>query len=512
MGKNRKLFLICTTFLVGLCSIIYELLVSTATSYFLGNSVRQFSLIIGFYMAAMGVGSFLSRLFTKNLLYNFIIIEIVLGLVGAFSVPLLYIYFAYADYSGFNIFSLFLISIIGILTGLEIPLITRIMEMDFSLKDNISNILTFDYLGALIATLIFPFVLVPLMGIYKSSLLFGLINIAVGLANYIFFRDILNLTQKSKRVAQVLFVSFSLVITLAFFLSQEFMKKWNDTIFKQSVIYTKQTPYQEINFTQNDYEFRLYLNGVIQFSSRDEHRYHEGLIHVPLMQCPQVKNVLVLGGGEGLAAREILKYPEVEKIIVVDIDPAITDLAKNFNKLVIQNDSAFFDQRVEVRNQDAFTYLMETDLKFDAVICDLPDPSSDVLCRLYSNAFYKLIDQKLSPNGIVATQASSPDLTTAAFWCINETLKVSGFEHTYPYNINVPSFGNWGFIMASHRPLTPSFKGNIPTRFLSAESFSSIFQFPKDLIRSNILPNYLDQPILIDYYLDSWRMLAKFKK
>ncbi len=463
-------------------------------------------------MAAMGVGSFISRAITKDLLYNFIIIEIVLGLIGAFSVPLLYIYFAYADYSGFNLFSLFLISVIGILTGLEIPLITRIMEDDFSLKDNISNILTFDYLGALLATLLFPFFLVPLMGIYKSSLLFGLINISVGFANYIFFRDVLNLTKKRKRITELLFVSFTLVILLAFFMSQNFMKQWNDTIFKQSVIYSKQTPYQEISFTQNEFEFRLYLNGVIQFSSRDEYRYHEGLIHVPLMQCEEVKKVLVLGGGEGLAAREVLKYPDIEKIVVVDIDPAITDLAKNFHKLVEQNDRALFDPRVEIRNEDAFTFLMDDESKYDAIICDLPDPTSDVLCRLYSNAFYKLINNHLKPDGIVVTQASSPDLTTAAFWCINETLKISGFEYTYPYNINVPSFGNWGFIMASHQPVNPTFDSTIPTRYLSAESLNTIFHFPKDLVRTNIKPNYLDQPILIDYYLESWRMLAKFKK
>ena len=505
-SRERKYFLIITTLLVGMCSIIYELLISTASSYFLGNSIKQFSLIIGIYMAAMGLGAYISKWFKDNLIYNFVLVEILLGLVGAFSVPLTYLYFLYADFDGFNLFVFTIISIIGVLTGLEVPLITRILESDYSLKDNISNILTFDYLGALVATIAFPFFLVPLVGIYKSSLFFGLLNILVGLVTYFYFKNEIKHTEKRRRLMLLVIGSLIAIIVFCIATSVAFLERWNNGIFKHPVIYSEQSVYQDITLTDNEKEFRLYLNGAIQFSSRDEYRYHEALVHIPMMQLEAPKKVLLLGGGEGLAAREILKY-NIEKIDLVDLDPSITELSKKMAKIRTLNKDALHSEKVEIFNEDAFTFLLKSQKKYDVIICDLPDPSNESLARLYSNAFYHLAIARLENEGVFVTQATSPELTDQAFWCINQTIQEAGFTHTYPFNINVPTFGNWGFIMATLKPIDIRFDESIPTKYLEKDLLDHLFYFPKDKRVSEVLSNNLDQPILLEYYLEHWRDL-----
>lgn len=509
--SKKKTFLIVTTFLVGMCSIIYELLISTASSYFLGNSVKQFSLIIGIYMAAMGLGAYLSQWIKKDLIYSFIFIELILGLIGAFSVPLCYGYFWLADYDGFNLFVFFLISTIGLLTGLEVPLLTRILEGDYSLKENISNILSVDYLGALIATILFPFILVPFLGIYKSSLLFGLLNVAIGFATFIFFRKQISLLQQRRNIVGLVALSFAAAIVFGIVTSYSFMQRWNNGIFKHPVVYHEQSAYQDITLTKTDDEFRLYLNGALQFSSRDEYRYHEALVHVGMMQHPNPQKILLLGGGEGLAAREVMKYP-VERVDLVDIDPAVVSLFAEMDVLTNLNENIFERRNLQVAHEDAFTYLINSEETYDLIICDLPDPNSESIAKLYSSAFYQLAVNRLTENGILITQATSPSFTPNAFWCIHKTIQSVGFQHTYPYHLNVPSFGDWGFVLASKQPLDFQFRGDIPTRFLEDSSFDHLFYFSKDIAAVNVLPNYLDQPIVMEYYLDHWRMLNNEEK
>lgn len=505
--NNHKFFLIVTTIIVGMCSIVYELLISTTASYFLGNSIRQFSIIIGVYMASMGLGSWLSRWIHNELMFYFVTVEIILGLVGAFAVPLCYFYFAYSDYEGFNIFVLLIISVIGMLTGLEIPILTRIMENSESLKTNISTILTFDYLGALVATILFPFFLVPFVGLYKSSLIFGLINVVTGLITYLYYKSNISLNYRIKFMV-ILGLITSLMIGGALFYAKDVISKWNGQIFKYDVVYEEESPYQNIILTDNKIDFRMYLNGAIQFSSVDEYRYHEALVHVPMNQLPSVSEVLLLGGGEGLAVREILKYKEVEKVTLVDIDPAITKLSATMPKMRQLNQDALSDSRVNINNEDAFRYLLESDETYDVIICDLPDPTNETLSRLYSNAFYKLIRSKLSPNGVMVTQATSPELTPNAFYCIEKTMLDAGFKYTYPYQINVPSFGNWGFILGSnHQALNKIFRKDIALKYLEDESYEHMLYFPKDKRDVEVLPNNLDQPILLEYYIDHWNSL-----
>ena len=503
---QKKTFLIFITILVGMCSIIYELLISTTSSYFLGNSVKQFSLIIGFYMAFMGLGAYFSKLIKDRLIYHFVLIELILGLVGAFSVPLCYLYILYADFQGFNIFVFLLISVIGILTGLEVPLLTRILEHDYNLKDNISNILSFDYLGALIATIAFPFFLLPFVGVFKSSLFFGLLNILAGLITFLFFKDEIKIPKNKKRLLGIAIAGFIAIILFSVGATKSFMTRWHNGIFKHPVIYSDQSPYQDITITKTDDEFRLYLNGAIQFSSRDEYRYHEALVHLAMMQHPNPKRILLLGGGEGLAAREIYKYP-ITQLDLVDIDPAITELATNMDVIKRLNQGTLEKAETKIHHEDAFTYLLHSKQEFDVIICDLPDPNTESLAKLYSQAFYSLAKSRLGEDGILITQATSPTLTPNAFWCIEKTLEESGFAYQYPYQVNVPSFGNWGFIMAAQKQIHFDYDVSIPTLFLEPQMLNHIFYFPKDNRVKGISPNLLDQPILMEYYLEHWRRL-----
>ncbi len=511
MTKNNtisKLILAFIAFVVGMCSIIYELLISTISSYLMGDSIRQFSIIIGIYLASMGIGSFLSRLVDKKVVSSFIIIELVLGFVGAISVPLCYFYYSYSDADGYNFFVLLLTAVIGSLTGFEIPLLTRILEDSTTLKDNISNVLTFDYLGALLATLLFPFLLVPFVGLFKSSLIFGLINISMGLLSIYLLKDELIKEQKFKQVITIFSIIIGSILIGMLWKANNIMQFWNESIFKFPVIHTENSPYQNITVTSHSDEFRLYLNGAIQFSSRDEYRYHEALVHIPLSQLDSVGSVLILGGGEGLAAREILKYQELQKLTIVDIDPAISELSKKLPLLNSLNAGALDNPKVEILHEDAFQFLVKNELKFDAIIMDLPDPTNESIARLYSSVFFNLVLQRLTKNGVAVTQATSPELTKNAFWCINETIKASGFQYSFPYRVNVPSFGNWGFIMAKNHPfLKDHLRSDISYDYLEDAILDQIYYFPKDIRIKDTKINELDAPVLLEYYLDHWRSL-----
>lgn len=510
--ENEKFVLIVTVFIAGLCSIIYELLISTTTSYFLGDSVKQFSLTIGIYLAAMGVGSFLSRVFTKDLIKHFIGVEILLGFVGGISVPLLYLVYLYAfhQYTLFNVYALFLISIIGLLTGLEVPLLTRIMKEYYPLKINLSNILSVDYIGGLAATLLFPFFLLPFVGLFKASLVFGLLNVGLGFLNLWYFSDHLRLS--SKKILGLAAVVVTLLFAIVLGSSNYLLQKWSDGLYKDPIVFFQQTNYQQIALTRAGEDTRLYINGAIQFASADEYRYHEALTHIPIGMQDKTESVLVLGGGEALAIRELNKHKQIKRIVVVDIDPAIFELAQKNVHMKKMCENSLADPRVEMVPMDASVYLQQNESKFDLIIGDLPDPATESVARLYSKEFYRLIQNRLNPGGIFCTQATGTYHSNRAFWCIHETLKASGFSQVLPYHAYVPSFGDWGFIAASHSPLDASkIDFPVPTKYLEPGLLSKLLYFPKDLLRDDMGVNTLDQPILLEYYLEDFRRFQKYK-
>jgi spermidine synthase len=501
-GKKQTFTLIYAAFVAGLCSIVYELLIATTVSYFLGNSVRYFSVTIGLYMAAMGMGSFVSKYVDSDILFKFIVIEVALGLLGGLSIPLLYL--SYAVDGLFVPTYVALTVSVGFLIGLEIPLLTRLMESFQSLKFNIANILTFDYAGALIATLAFPFFLLPVLGNYQSSLVLGLINLSiVAVLIYIFSSKLSN----NKGKAKALFLSVLAILSVALIFAHQVLETWDQSLYSGRIIHAEQTPYQKIILTKYRDDVRLYLDGNIQFSSTDEHRYHESLVVFPMVHmAPPIKRVLLLGAGDGLAIRELLKYDEIKQIVLVDLDKSVVELASTNPYLSALNQGSLQHEKVEIIFTDAFRYLSENQERFDFIISDLPDPNNLSLARLYSKQFYQMMKNNLTPDGVMVTQATSPYYAKEAFWSIVNTVEAAGFGTVIPYHVDIPSFGDWGFVMAkqSNTPFDVS-RALGDTTYLNSELLTSMQVFGNDQRPDEALVNLLDKPVLLNYYIDGWR-------
>lgn len=491
--------LLVAVFVIATCGLIYELVAGTLASYLLGDSVTQFSTIIGVYLFAMGIGSFLSKYFSRNLLQWFIRIELLVGLIGGFSAALLFTVFPLA--SSFRIILYTLVGITGILVGLEIPLLMRILKDKVEFRELVSRVFTFDYIGALLASLIFPLLLVPHLGLIRTSLFFGILNIAVGwyLAHYF--------ASEIKRAVMLKTAAiFLLLAELVAFVFSENILTYSETMtYNDQVVYATSSPYQRIVITRNRRELRLFLNGNLQFSTADEYRYHEALVHPALSSIQQPRDVLILGGGDGLAAREILKYPSVQNITLVDLDATMTRLFTTQDVLQKINRSSLSDPKVKVYNEDAFVWLRRNTRLFDAVIIDFPDPSSFSIGKLYSTVFYHLLKKALRPEGIAVIQSTSPYVAPKSFWCIDTTLHSVGLQ-TRPYHNLVPSFGEWGYILAfpqSGHNWFSSFPA--PLQYLNAATLQQMFVFPEDMKAHQPLEiNKLNNQALVNYFEEEW--------
>lgn len=441
--KEKAIYpvLLVSVLIIAACGILYELLLSSVSSYFMGNSILQFSLTIGFFMFFMGTGSYVSRYIKKNLFDTFIFIEIVLGFVGGISSGILYLIYAYTPH--YYLYNFIFISILGILIGLEIPIVARIINKYSTLKETVADIFSFDYIGALAASILFPLVLLPWLGVIKTALFIGFINVFVALYNAILFSKLL----KYSKLQSLISISIITLFIIGFIFSHKIDRKLEQKIYQDKIIFSTQTKYQKLVLTRWNNDYRLFINGAIQFSSVDEYRYHESLVHLPLLLIPNHEKILVLGGGDGMVVRELLKYPDIKEIHLVDLDPEMTRLAKEnkiFRKL---NKNSFDDQRLKIYNQDAYNFVKNSSGIYSAVIIDLPDPNDTGLGKLYSREFYEMLKGRMAANGIMVTQSTSPYFAPKAFWCIKHTLD-SVFTGSIPYQTNVPSFGIWGFVMA----------------------------------------------------------------
>ncbi len=497
--KNR--ILILSVFVVASCGLAYELIAAALSSYLLGDSILQFSSIIGCYLFAMGVGAHFSRYVKdKEVLSAFVDIELLIGLLGGLSATLLFISFAWLD-SSFRTLLYALVFCIGTLVGMEIPLVMRVLnQRNTGFSELVSRVLSFDYLGALAVSLLFPLVLAPYLGITRSSFLFGILNVAVAIWTIHVFRE--HLTRVGGRLLRACGV---LVILFGGFAASDHLVRWGENMmFGDEVIYASSSVYQRLVLTRWQDDLRLYINGNLQFSSRDEYRYHEALVHPLMQQLPWAKSVLILGGGDGLALREVLRYSQVEQVTLVDLDPNMTQVFSQRKELVELNNHAFADTRVNVVNSDAAIWLDDNQQFFDAVIVDFPDPSNFSLGKLYSIPFYQKLKHQLADNGLIVVQSTSPYYAPHAYWCIDATLRDVGF-HTSPYHLYVPSFGDWGFIIAAnHNNYTPPPSYQLPMRFLDGETTRAMFNFPADMPPLEVEPNRLNTQSLVHYFEQDW--------
>ncbi len=493
--------LIISVFVVASCGLAYELIAGALSSYLLGDSVLQFSTVIGCYLFAMGAGSYLSK-FVKDedVLARFIDIELLVGLLGGVSAAALFLVFGWLS-APFRAVLYAVVFVIGVLVGMEIPLVMRALNARRAqFSEIVSRVLTFDYLGALAVSLVFPLLLAPKLGLARTGFLFGILNTAVALwAARVFGREVPQAVGRAFRATLVLGV------LIAGFAFSDRLTYWGEKgLFGDEIVYAATTPYQRLVLTSWKDDLRLYINGNLQFSSRDEHRYHEALVHPALEQMPWARTVLVLGGGDGLAVREILKHKNIEHVTLVDIDSAMTTLFSTSAALTALNEHSLSNGRVSVVNADAARWLETSTDLFDLIVSDFPDPSNFALGKLYSVPVYRLMAKHLRERGYVVVQSTSPYFAPHAYWCVNATLKEAGFN-TWPYHAYVPSFGEWGFILAArHRDFTMPDKYSVVTRFLDAESTRLMFQFPPDMQPVAVEPNWLNTQALVHYFEQDW--------
>ena len=503
-GEDAKNWLLlAATFVLAICGLVYELIAGTVSSYLLGDSVYHFSLVIGLFMSAMGLGAWLSR-FVERPEPAFVGAQIALALAGGFSAPILFSAFALVE--NYNAFLFLLCIVIGALVGLEIPLVIRILEGRRALKVTLSNVLTADYVGALAAALLFPLIVLPQLGLMGASLLFGALNLAVaGLALWLFW-------ERGRTKLLLFLLGAALALGIGAFRAEAMQDALERKLYAQEIVFAKDTRYQRIVLTREGKRHQFFLNGSIQFDTLDEYRYHETLVHPAMTRAPRIGEVLILGGGDGMAVREALRYPEVERVTLVDIDPEVTGLFQNNETLVGLNDGALLDPRVEIVNDDAWKFLERTERVFDVAILDLPDPKDVGIAKLYTVAFYADLTARLAAGGVIASQATSPVYANRAFSTIVSTLDAApapaSLDQTLmvrPLHSYVPSFGDWGFVLAGGRLSEKSLR-DYPQglQFLTPESESTLWVFPKDAAPIPMPPNTLLNQTLPRHYEMGW--------
>ncbi|MEL6814784.1 MAG: polyamine aminopropyltransferase [Cyanobacteria bacterium J06598_3] len=514
LTKQQRQLLLLTAAVSSGCGLAAELLLGTLTSYLVGAQALAYGVAVGGFLAAMGLGAYLSRFVAisantteseqqRQLINSFFAIEIVLAPLVAI-VPLCL--FALFTLNGPVWVGLtFSTLLLGVLSGMEVPLLTRLIELDaHDLSDSLAGVLALDYVGALAGSLLFPAVLLPWVGLLPSAFIIGSFP-----AWMVFF-----LARAFPQMKSWRYLGLSLAIALCVITPAvlPFSSKLENKLYKAPVVWRSQSPYQRIVLTRFGQDVRLFLNGELQLSTVDEYRYHESLVHPAMAAATSMgtrvsgtevgsapKQILLLGAGDGMALREVLKWPSVEQVTIVELDPAVVELAKTQAALVKFNQNAFSDPRVRVQYGDAFKAIPEMSTQFDVIIADFPDPDEVAIAKLYSQGFYQQLRSRLTPNGILVTQASSPFFAPKVIACITKTLTATGLTAA-PYTVNIPSFGPWGFVIAAAQPL--SFTDTelpIATQFLTPELLPGLFVMAKDITDPRVEINQLSNPVIVPY-------------
>ncbi|MFT7724774.1 MAG: polyamine aminopropyltransferase [Roseateles sp.] len=501
-----ELLLLASVFVIAACGLVYELAAGALASYLLGDSVLQFSTVIGVYLFAMGLGSWLSRFVERQLVGVFLQVELLVGVIGGLMPAALFAVHSLLPPGAatpFRVLLYGLVLLVGTLVGLEIPLVMRILKRHFSarygLKDLVSQVLTFDYLGALLVALAFPLVLVPQLGLVRTGIAFGLLNVAVAVWALWLFR-----AEVRARAAMAAACTLSAGLLLAALLGAERLTTWaEDRFYGEHIVFKQSSAYQRIVVTDGQAGTRLFLNGNLQFHSRDEYRYHEALVQPAMAAHGAPKRVLVLGGGDGMAVREVLRHASVEQVTLVELDPLMTTLFRDTPRLAALNGRALASPKLTIVNADAFGWLEQHAGTFDVIVIDFPDPSNFALGKLYTASFYELVDQHLAASGYAVVQTTSPLVARRSFWTVVATVESVGLTAT-PYHAHVPSFGEWGFVLASRRPFRAPTQFPPGLRFINAQTLPTLLDFPPDMARVPAEVNRLSNQVLVQTFEEEW--------
>ena len=496
-------------FATGCAGIVAEFVLSTLATYMVGNAVFQWTMIMSLMLFSMGLGSRLSKQIHHNLLETFILIEFTLSILCAGAVVFAYALMPYVR-DQINLVIYLLAMVIGALIGCEIPLVTRINQAYEELRGNIASVMEKDYYGSLLGGLFFAFFALPYLGLTYTPVILGGINFMVA-----FFLLLLHSRMlQHKALLHVTFAVCLLMLTFVAGAARNVIAYGEQQQYLDKIVLVRQTAYQKIVITQWRDHHWLYINGQQQFSTYDEERYHEPLVHPAMQLAASRRRVLILGGGDGLALREVLKYDALERVTLVDIDPAMTALATENPILTAINQNALNHPKATIVNQDAKAFLRQSPQRYDIILIDMPDPDSLDLMHLYSADFYKLIRHRLTRDGIVTTQATSPDFSHRAYLCILKTMASAGLS-VLPYHNHIPTMGQWGWVLGVNRNndtdretikqhlLRIDFN-HLNTRFLNNDAVIAMLHFGRGVVEKeqleNIEINTESNPILQEYY------------
>ncbi len=497
LTSSQQRWLLAAAAISSSVGLAAELLLGTLASYLVGNTALAYGVAVGGFLAAMGLGAYISQFIAvqnhqRQLLRIFLQIELLVAPLTAFLPLALFVVFV-AD--GPIWLGLFLVTLIlGILSGLEVPILTRIIEQDRDVKFALAGVLALDYVGALVGSLAFPVIFLPLLGLFPTAVLIGSLPAFMVFILGRLFRGMRSWSYWG------LVLGIGLCVFTPFVIP--FSDRLENTLYKAPIVSRIQSAYQRIVLTRSGNDVRLFLDGDLQLSTVDEYRYHEALVHPALSASPNRRQILILGAGDGMALREILKWPEVEKIVLIELDPAVVKLARQYPVLAANNAHALDDPRVEVIYGDAFALAPKLPNTFDVIIADFPDPDRPALAKLYAQGFYRRLLTRLAPQGVLVTQASSPFFAPKVMDCIATTLADTNLQ-VYPYTVNIPSFGPWGFVLATPNSLqTSALELPVPTRFLTPALLSNLFQLPADISIGKAKINRLTDPVIVQYQAD----------
>ncbi|MFV1984067.1 MAG: polyamine aminopropyltransferase [Thiohalomonadales bacterium] len=544
------IFLIISMAILAACGLIYEYLLAHYAGRILGAVETTIYAMIGIMIVAMGIGAFTAK-WIKNPFTGFTWLEVTIALLGSSAILImatmtaliytlphwlheLYDIHPSVMMQGGAIQILKEISfytpyvtgfILGLMIGMEIPLIARVRETIHQqhLEHNTGTIYGADYIGAGIGAAIWVTVClqIPIM---VAAVATAAANIIVGFAFLIRYREKIN--NLGALVITHLFV-VGVIIILAFS-GAKWVEQMNYALFEDAPVYTKVTPYQHLTLTQRivgqglDKVTSLYINGRLQFSSSDEHIYHSFLTYPALLASARHEKILVIGGGDGLAVRDILKWnPKTITLIDLDTnminlfqgkDPELPDVIKK--TILNLNENALNDPRVHIINNDAFLEvekLVSQQKHFDTIIVDLPDPSHPDLNKLYSDFFYARLKELLSGDGVIAIQSTSPYHAQKAFISIGKTLQSVGLK-TEQYHSNVPTFGEWGWTigtihgqMASQR-IKNSVTLPVNDPWISKQQLLAAFVFAPSFYQfaDSVKINKLGSRVIYNYHQNAW--------
>jgi|TARA_B100001059_G_scaffold33743_1_gene27062 spermidine synthase len=543
------------------CGLIYEYLLSHYAGRVLGSVESAIYAMIGTMIVAMGIGAFLARWF-KDAFTAFAWLESIIALVGmgcilaiasviavSYSLPHLfssifnlpadtvldgYVFEKLQEWSRFlpYVFGLLL----GLLIGMEIPLIARIRQQVYGrfLENNAGTIYGADYIGAGVGAAIWVSIMLA-MPIMQAAAWTALFNIIAGLIFLWRYHQHVRFAKVLLMCHVLLLVFFAFVLVLG----TSWMKNLSNVLYKDKVIYSQATKYQHLVLTERLSRNQptaitdLYLNGRLQFSSVDEQIYHSMLVYPAMLASNRHDRVLIIGGGDGLALRDVLKWP-VKHVTLVDLDGQLLNLFGNDvgdydapetirKRLIELNNHSMSDPRAQIRIADAFLEveaMLAKGERFDTILIDLPDPNHPDLNKLYSDYFYNHVRQLLAPDGAMAVQSTSPYHAKKAFLSIAKTVRAAGFNYVEQYQQNIPSFGQWGWTIATTtgKPASSRIRETdklpVPSRWVSKEYLLASFVFPNHYFEqvNTIEVNRLGSGTLYDYYRQAWQVETELYK